>query len=565
MTDANSPLKQSRSDARKAAIEQFKLLFLQIFRWTKGFLEAQKLPLVANRACEVYVDKANKAHQTKCRRLLQTRLELNPAQLSRFLHTRMGDDLLAWFERFFHLPGDREKKHALRQLILEMAADPEGLSILSVLRRYPQTIQLNVDQLLLTAKRVELLLQETSTIIASVRECAIAEAVAEIAQNGDVDFASLPDLRQPGPFAVKQFTLVLPTSQRDCLPGQVYQRQLTVTCYQPDPFPGDRVPVIVQSHGLASSPVDLQNYAIHLASYGYFVAAPQHPGSDTDQVFNMLAGAAADVFKLAEFVDRPLDISHVLDELERRNDSEFGNNLDLQTVGVMGYSFGAYTAFALAGAEIQFDKLEIACSPAIAHPNLSLLLQCQALNLPRQRYHLHDGRVRAILSIDSVGSEVFGPQGIAKIQIPVLLVAGSHDAAAPLAFEQIRLFHWLTAPQSYLALMQGRAHVQDIGRLVESLNLQIKVSPRFTFSPDVIPFEEYIKALSLAFFHRQLMPQIQPLPRLNAAYARYLSQSPFDLWLISQASNQALTNQLQMLNSSSMTTPSGFESARREL
>ena len=34
------------------------------------------------------------------------------------------------------------------------------------------------------------------------------------------------------------------------------------------------------SHGLASRPEDYAAGLKHLASYGYVVAAPQHPGSD---------------------------------------------------------------------------------------------------------------------------------------------------------------------------------------------------------------------------------------------------------------------------------------------
>jgi predicted dienelactone hydrolase len=296
-----------------------------------------------------------------------------------------------------------------------------------------------------------------------------------------------------------------------------------------------------------------------LASYGYFVAAPQHPGSDAEQVRRMLAGDSTEVFKLAEFIDRPLDIRHLLDALEQRNASDFENRLNLQAVGMMGYSFGAYTAFVLGGAAIHFGKLEKACRPNVEEPNLSLLLQCQALDLPRQLYQLKDDRIQAIFSIDSVGSEIFGPQGIGQIHVPTVLVAGCQDAAAPLVFEQVRLFNWLHVPKSYLALMKGKSHIQDVQRLLHNLDLQVKVSPlngsalnRSAPSPTP-PFEQYTKALSLAFFDEQIAHRPDLAPLLSAAYATYLSQPPFDLWLVTQASTLALQQTLEELDVNLMT------------
>ncbi|MGI0489709.1 alpha/beta hydrolase [Pantanalinema rosaneae CENA516] len=539
MAHTNSPPDRPSAPAntasKRATLHQFKALVLQIIRWTRGFLELQKIPYIANKVCELYLRDADEAQRSRCRRILQTRLELNPAQLRHFFHTSMGEQLLAWFGRFLQPLDDRDQIHHLQELIVQMASDPEGLSLLSFLRRFPDTQQINLDQLLFTAKRVEWLLQETEATIATIRELSLQEARGTPA----IDFATLPDLRQAGSFTVQQSTIVVKRSPRHTASSGV-PRSLQVVCYYPDPLPTGSIPVVIQSHGLASNPEDLEPYARHLASYGYLVAAPWHTGSDTEQVRRMLTGEATEVFQLGEFIDRPLDIRDLLDDLERRNLDQFQGKLNLTAVGVMGYSFGAYTAFALAGADIQFDKLELACglTPG-SDTNLSLLLQCQALGLPRQLYHLRDDRVQAILSLDAVGSEVFGQVGIQNIQVPVMLIAGSQDTIAPLALEQLRFFQWLTTPTHYLALMQGKSHVCDMQRLSRTLDLQVKVSPPTT-KRGVPPFESYIKALSIAFFQGHLTQQTETLSYLNPHYTAYLSRSPFDLWLISQASSQGL-------------------------
>lgn len=537
MAHTNSPLDPpptvAKSASKRAALQQFKALVLQIVRWTKGFLELQKLPYIANKVCEIYLRDADEAQRTRCRRILQTRLELNPAQLRHFFHTSMGKQLLSWFGRFFHpTSDDHNHLYHLQDLLVQMASDPEGLSLLSFLRRFPNAQQLNLDQLLFTAQRVEWLLKETETTIATIRDL----SMTEMSQTTAISFASLPDLRQPGQFAIKQFTFTAARSPRSYGLDRVEARSLQVVCYQPDPLPTEAIPVVVQSHGFASNPEDLEPYARHLASYGYLVVAPWHPGSDTEQVRRMLTGEATEVFQLTEFIDRPLDIRDLLDNLEQRNSTEFEGKLNLTSVGVMGYSFGAYTAFALAGANIQFDKLELACGLTPGDTNLSLLLQCQALGLPRQLYHLHDDRVQAILALDTVGSEVFGQAGIQRIQVPVMLIAGSQDTIAPLALEQMRIFQWLTTSHHYLALMQGKSHVGDMQRLSRTLDLQVKVLPQVKLG--VTPFEQYIQALSVAFFQGHLTHDPKALAYLSPHYTTYLSRTPFDLWLISQASSR---------------------------
>lgn len=532
-----NPTNHQPPQTQRTALKQLQALSLQVLRRTQGFLAAQKLPYIANKACEAYLGEANRGHQASCRRILRTCLEINPTQLHHFFHTPLGNDLLRWFEQFFHVPGDRTQETSLKDLLLQMATDPEGLSLLSFLRRSPHTIQFNSDQLMLTAKRVEWLLQATEEAIAVIRELATEELKASPA----INFSNFLDIRQPGAFQVKRYRLVLEKTQRDWLTNPA---PLEVCCYQPQPFPAGDIPVVIQSHGLASSPEDLAVYAEHLASYGYFVAAPQHAGSDHAQIRNMLSGQSPEVFQLQEFIDRPQDIRDLLDELERRNLTDFEGKLNLKAVGVMGCSFGAYTALMLAGAEIQFQTLESACDITVQNPNLSLLLQCQALKLPRQAYHLADNRIQAILAVDAIGSEVFGLQGIENIQRPVLLIAGTQDIAAPLIFEQIRMFQWLTSPHRFLALMQGKSHIQDMQRLMNSLELQIKTSPQMPLAAKVTPFEQYTQALSLAFFNQYLERRMAAIPPLGAGYAAGISCAPFELWLISQASSEVLKQRL---------------------
>ncbi|NEP79017.1 MAG: hypothetical protein F6K39_13105 [Okeania sp. SIO3B3] len=113
------------------------------------------------------------------------------------------------------------------------------------------------------------------------------------------------------------------------------------------------IPVVVISHGLGSNGVNFESLAKHLTSYGFAVALPQHPGSDYEYIQKFLADKTKDMFHGNEFIDRPLDISFLLNELEQLNQYQFHNQLYLKKVGIFGHSFGAYIMSGSIGACIK--------------------------------------------------------------------------------------------------------------------------------------------------------------------------------------------------------------------
>jgi predicted dienelactone hydrolase len=504
----------------------------------------------ANRTCKLYLGDAVPGQQDRCHRLLRSRLHLDPKQLQRFLQTDIGETLLNWAETLFHAATPQRAtspasldpastaettttRQVLREFLLQMATDPQGLSLAQAHRGLPKTLRCNLDRLLGTAEDIQALLQNTHTVLAQIRDLAAAAATTSPAP----DFDQQPDWRQPGPFAVQTFALDLEGRTEDGSAGQQSQGtgpepSLRAIAYQPQPWPEAKTPVVVQSHGLGASPEDLAPYGHYLASHGYFVVAPYHRGSDGEQVRQMLSGDSVELFQQTAFVNRPRTISRVLDVLGDLNLTRFDHHLGLTQVGMIGHSLGAYTAFVLAGAQLQLEGLKAACVPVPSQPNLSLLLQCQALGLAPQVADLHDARIAAIIAVDAVGSELLGATGLGQVQVPTLLIAGSHDTTAPLVLEQIRLFEWLHQPPTHLAVIQGKGHVQNLRRLVQALQLKAHLWPTPTAPPDPVPFEGYIKALSRGFFQRYLRGDSTASTYLTAAYGQYLSQPPFDLWCL---------------------------------
>jgi predicted dienelactone hydrolase len=301
--------------------------------------------------------------------------------------------------------------------------------------------------------------------------------------------------------------------------------------------------VIVISHGLGSDRETFAYLATHLASYGFAVAVPEHPGSNAQQIQALINGLANQVTPPSELTDRPLDIKFLLDELKR----SFGGQLNLQQVGIVGQSFGGYTALALAGAKINYEQLQKDCAPTNESLNLSLLLQCRALELPPSPYELQDRRVKGAIAIDPVGSSIFGESQFSQIKVPLMLVAGSDDTVAPALAEQIQPFTWLTTPNKYLVLLRGGTHFST---LAESTG-GIPVPPQ-ALGPSPEVAQEYMRALSVAFFKTYIANDLDYRSYLSASYAQFISQDTLPLSLI-----QSLTqNQLKQANENPQPRPS---------
>ncbi len=113
------------------------------------------------------------------------------------------------------------------------------------------------------------------------------------------------------------------------------------------------LPLLLFSHG--SCGFDRQSIFLvrRLATWGFIVAAPPHPGNTTSEFLTCMTPAA-----LADsFVNRPADIIAVLDRLleESANpDSFWFGRIDPERVGVMGHSFGGLTTLRVLARDRRF-------------------------------------------------------------------------------------------------------------------------------------------------------------------------------------------------------------------
>ncbi len=218
-----------------------------------------------------------------------------------------------------------------------------------------------------------------------------------------------------------------------------------------------------------------------------------------------------------------------LNELEQLNQYQFHGQLSLEKVGIFGHSFGYYTAFALAGAEINFNQLKQDCGPGMEVLNMSLLLQCRALELKPQKYNLKDERIGAIFVLYPVNSSLLGKAGLSQIKLPVLWGSASDDKLTPIVLEKANSFAWLTTPDKHLVLTEGADHINiDLATIKNNTFTSIKE----LIKPETEVVVGYANALGLAFFPTHVAERTAYRPYLQASYAQAISEQPFNLSLV---------------------------------
>ena len=476
---------------------------------------------------EPYTQALTPEQLQQVQKALQVKLEVPSLALASFLKTSTGQYFLERTSQIVRSKSQGASPALLGTALVKAAADPNGLTILTLLRNFPDPdVQVDVVQGLEIVESVSQLIQRTQKAIAVIQN----QAQATSNPNATMDAALLRTWQQPGPFAVQTQTLTLKDRRPERLNLTGNPRNYPVDLYLPQQ--AQPSPIIVISHGLGEDRLSFAYFARHLASHGFGVAVPEHPGSSAKQVMAVLESKTDRVSAPTEFVDRPLDITYLLNQLEERSQTnpQLRGRLQLDHVGVMGHSYGGYTALALAGAPFNWSQLQQDCGPTLAQTlNVSLLLQCQVLTLPQRTYALRDPRVKAVLAVNPLTSSVFGPTGLQQIQPAVMMVAAGADTITPALLEQIQPFTGLTGPHNYLVLMKAATHFSTIGES-ETDPRGILADPFVGPSPEVA--QDYLKGLGLAFFRAHVLNQPQAQALLNSASVEAWSQPSFAIALV---------------------------------
>jgi len=459
------------------------------------------------------------------REFLQRRLDVSPVVVSQLTYAPIGEQVLQRLGTVIRTERRLDGFYALRAALILAAADPEGMTMINIMRKFPTPgIRMSANQLLQLQNQFTTLVNYQRAAVRAVSQAAEKEAESTPKLRLPVDF------QKPGKFRFSQRTLQL-TRNNQSLGRTNSQHSFRVELYIPEGL-SQPAPVVVISHGLGSDPKAFAYLAEHLASHGFVVVVPQHIGSDAVMRQALLLGIARSSVNRMEFIDRPLDIKYTLDELERLSRSELAGKINMQQIGVIGHSFGGYTALALAGAKLNQARIAQECNNGQVSLNASYFLQCLAADLPPLTENLSDPRIKAAIALNPLTSIVFGPEGMGNIQTPTMILGGSGDIIASVVEEQIQPFIWMKNPEKYLSVIIPSGHAaadqfdgtdqepppNSLGWLLSGKDPKLA--------------RDYIKGLSLVFMQAYLNGRSEYKDFLNAAFAQSISREPLKLDLI---------------------------------
>lgn len=295
----------------------------------------------------------------------------------------------------------------------------------------------------------------------------VAFCVVVLSCSSVAEAAPPPEYARAGPRQVDLVTVEIYDADRN--------RRIPLKLYVP--AGGDRVPIVLFSHGLGGSREGGRAWGEHWASHGYLSVHLQHPGSDEALLRDAARGGQGrDAMKVAlsprVFAERVHDVRFVLDLLERepRRIHRDATRADLRRIGMSGHAFGARTTLALAGERVPFAAGEFV-----------------------------EPRIVAILAFSPFAPQpaTAWPRRFGAIQLPVMSVTGTQDRNALLdegPEARREPFRHMPAGNKYLLVLQGADHMLFNGQ----------AGFRGGLSRSEVAMYDHVRAFTLAFWHAHL-------------------------------------------------------------
>lgn len=353
-----------------------------------------------------------------------------------------------------------------------------------------------------------------------VAACALASCDAEALDPAPIPAKAAADPRVPGPYAVGVTSIVAASEGDRELPVEIWYpaepTDAAPTDYPVglDTFTLARIPsglgavrdaplsregaphaVVVFSHGHRSFRAQSVYLMEHLASHGFVVAAPDHVGG------TLLGSSVLPPGLVARY--RPSDVSASLDALLAASSAPglLHGAADGERVGVAGHSYGGFSALRIVGATIDAAAVEAACGD-------ELLCEGWDPSLPASQ---RDERFSAAVLQSPAAAFTFDPkpEHLRTVEVPVLVMGGSHDEITPYDRECAPTFAALTgATPRWLALVDGAGHFtfSNVCALLDGLGLELEALEDGCGPEDIAPEDAQRIAAShaTAFFQEAL-------------------------------------------------------------
>ena len=187
------------------------------------------------------------------------------------------------------------------------------------------------------------------------------------------------------------------------------------------PVAGERLPLVVMSHGAGGSFSDHYDTALALAKAGFVVAALTHPGDNFE-----------DTSRAAHIADRPAQLKRLIDYMLAEWPEH--RRIDPRKVGAFGFSAGGFTVLAAIGGQPALAEVRPHCA---AHP---VGFDCEIIRRagvsvptasPPRSFFTADPRIKAAVVAAPALGYAFGREGLAHVKIPLQLWRAEQDSTLP--------------------------------------------------------------------------------------------------------------------------------------
>jgi predicted dienelactone hydrolase len=214
-----------------------------------------------------------------------------------------------------------------------------------------------------------------------------------------------------------------PAAEYSFLPGLGYTSEVSLT---EAPAAEGQFPLVIYSHGSGGFRWAATNFTEYLASRGFVVAAPDHPGNTATDAFTN-----ANTTSTVTANNRPQDVSATIDALLAASadaSNPLSGRVDPAKVAVTGHSFGGFSALATVS----------------GHTN------AVGSTTP-------DTRVKAVVGFAPY-SLLLSDAELAAVKVPTLLISGTRDETTPIATNTVRPWDLITGRPLLRVDITGAPH-----------------------------------------------------------------------------------------------------------
>ena len=187
------------------------------------------------------------------------------------------------------------------------------------------------------------------------------------------------------------------------------------------PIAEGKYPLIILSHDSAGSRFIYHDTAAWLASQGYIVAAPTHPGDCFDNMDS--------IFTARQLLERMENIKAVFRVI--MDDRDIGKHIETRAIGLVGYGSGGTACLLLGGAIPECDSLSKWCAEGLKKnpycaPSIKEKMDKMCLALKGENFG-NSFEIKAVVAVSPAYGMLFGQNSFRETDIPILVIAANRD------------------------------------------------------------------------------------------------------------------------------------------